>query len=1072
MLDTSFPSKSAALEALGDKVSERADDNAAMATLMSTVFDHLNTRELQQWARDEFERSAKTKEAVAKMLVRLYLDEDEAHREDDGDNADDRAIDQGEDDEGDSTLDLGDLEEKGDLADEVAGTFESNQVVEVAAASAEGCVDANLADFQQEAVDALERHFIREGGKAGILCLPTGGGKTRTALDWLFSAHIARGKRVLWITHRVDLLNQVHEEIRRLAWLLDKKRERFTISRYQGHHHDLTGDVVLASIQTLTRRKATAALVGRAGEVGVVCFDEAHRSVARKWRKALERVATGLNVPLLGLTATPFRASEQGTATLQSIYGFNPIYHRTFRDLIVNGFLARPIFMRQTMNSTKGFRVKASEVARANKMGDLPQELLGRLARDPKRNAEIVEHWASRRHLYGKTLVFACQIDHAEKLADLFRQQGADAACLHSKLDGDERMRRLARFKSDGMEVLVNVGILTEGANIPDTRTILMARPTMSEVLYLQMIGRGARGPRTVPGKNEFYVIDCVDNFERHGLKLATGQDVVGELGESCRKAPVTRKPRTEEENRTRRAAVAASRAWMSLRGFDPSQYRFWGELRWSAPKESERSAAVFMETLQAVEQAVKLVESAVATGSWRTAEAQATKLDEIGALRTTDWNRMIVDCKATRKPPELVPAEVAEQRAVQDQMSEQDQEAANAIAKLAQEILSLPGGMVQEHCQKIWPQLQDLFPNWQALFQQASDLSTYLSMARPVSEPTTSQEPSISDRVRPLVQLAMSIAKVDGHIHESEVSAVDSAVRRVFNLSEERRRGIVSPMIGEERTTPVDFETPARLLCQQSDRTTWQLVYDLLFWVALADGKIVPEEWEALARCAELLDVPREDFERDRQMWSRVDPAAPSPHPPGAKVCAVCGFVSEEEARFCGECGVMLPENTPESALVPDQSQAPTDAGDQPTASPAGHTVKALSVKQPFASEIARGEKFEEYRGRRTHHRGELLICASKVPTAIGPEGKPVPTGAAVALVEVLDCREDELEDFAWVLDNIRPVKPFPVTGQLGLFDVTLPDDFEIIGGPFMNPDPEGSHDDDSDGPMRTFRF
>ena len=117
-----------------------------------------------------------------------------------------------------------------------------------------------------------------------------------------------------------------------------------------------------------------------------------------------------------------------------------------------------------------------------------------------------------------------------------------------------------------------------------------------------------------------------------------------------------------------------------------------------------------------------------------------------------------------------------------------------------------------------------------------------------------------------------------------------------------------------------------------------------------------------------------------------------------------------------------------------------------------AGRTVKALSVRQPYASQIARGEKLEEYRGRRTHHRGELLICASKSPRLAGPDGLALPTGVAVALVEVVGCRETA-SGFAWVLDNIRPVQPFPVTGRLGIYEVTLPDELQLTGGPFRNP-------------------
>jgi hypothetical protein len=106
---------------------------------------------------------------------------------------------------------------------------------------------------------------------------------------------------------------------------------------------------------------------------------------------------------------------------------------------------------------------------------------------------------------------------------------------------------------------------------------------------------------------------------------------------------------------------------------------------------------------------------------------------------------------------------------------------------------------------------------------------------------------------------------------------------------------------------------------------------------------------------------------------------------------------------------------------------------------------MKALSVKQPWANMIAAGEKTIETRIWQTNHRGDLLIVSSKSP--------PIePAGFGVAIVRLVDCRamskRDELRAcsrlypgaFAWVLDNVRPVKPFPVSGKLRLYEVSVP--------------------------------
>lgn len=118
---------------------------------------------------------------------------------------------------------------------------------------------------------------------------------------------------------------------------------------------------------------------------------------------------------------------------------------------------------------------------------------------------------------------------------------------------------------------------------------------------------------------------------------------------------------------------------------------------------------------------------------------------------------------------------------------------------------------------------------------------------------------------------------------------------------------------------------------------------------------------------------------------------------------------------------------------------------------------MKALSVKQPWANLIAGGHKTIETRTWATKYRGELLICASKTVDTFMAEilsfTAPVigisPIGQALCIVDLVDCRPivkadspaawcpAELGSFAWVLENVRPIKPFPVKGQLGIFEV-----------------------------------
>lgn len=117
---------------------------------------------------------------------------------------------------------------------------------------------------------------------------------------------------------------------------------------------------------------------------------------------------------------------------------------------------------------------------------------------------------------------------------------------------------------------------------------------------------------------------------------------------------------------------------------------------------------------------------------------------------------------------------------------------------------------------------------------------------------------------------------------------------------------------------------------------------------------------------------------------------------------------------------------------------------------------LKALSLKQPWANMIASGRKTIETRRWPTDYRGPLLIVSSRTPNI-------PPAGYAVALVTLSDCRPmtktDESEAgcavypgaYAWVLNDIRRLKPFPVKGQLGIYEVSVEDDMLVfdIDGP-----------------------
>jgi superfamily II DNA or RNA helicase/uncharacterized tellurite resistance protein B-like protein len=838
-----------------------------------------------------------------------------------------------------------------------APRYRDYEEMPVAGAAALGCHDAQLADFQQQAVAALREHFGRRGSRAGILCLPTGGGKTRTALEWLLRDHVAAGRRVLWIAHRIDLLDQVHGEIARLRWLLEGRRERLAVSRYDGEHDDLRGDVVIASAQSLAARLPGPAELAAGGRpLGVVCFDEAHHAVAPETLKALARLRGAPAVPLLGLTATPFRASAEKTAELHRLFGAQPVFQKSFGELVRLGFLARPVFVRQRLRATEALELSDAERAAIERQGDLTPEVLGRLARDPARSREIVEHFAERAALYGKTLVFACSIAHAEELCALLREQGLRAGAVHCALEDEDRKARLERFRGGADDVLVNVGILTEGANVPDTRTVLMARPTMSRVLYLQMIGRGARGPRAVPGKDRFFVVDCVDNFGRHGVTLA-GQEVARELGLSVAEdLPVVRPaPQADVQRRIeqrRHAALALAAAWLRLAGLEDEQYSFFGELAWPRPDGSQRGVAVFLESVGAVEPAVALVREGVTTGRFGPAEEQGAVLDRMGALRATDWMDLVADCKATRRPPVLlaVPGLAP---------GDEDREAADLVAGIVRAGLERGAAEAQRRAAAFAsaPRVRGLFPDAAAFEREVLRLyDQMVTQAAPAAAPpaaapagappvgvtppvgvappagaappSSSVAPALSatvpaaavaatvlapevagpapalrwDEVEAMVALGLAVAAADGQVDEDERRALARGVARV----------VAAPAV-QDRIAALcraPAAAPVAAAAAGLSRLSWPALlalFDTLVRVAVADGRLAPSERTALAEIGAALGIPREEHERRLAWYVAVDPARPAALTPGITACAVCSAPAAAGARFCSACGAAI---------------------------------------------------------------------------------------------------------------------------------------------------------------------
>jgi superfamily II DNA or RNA helicase len=364
----------------------------------------------------------------------------------------------------------------------------------------------NLRPYQLAALQGQKdtwpgiRRALAEPPHSTLLVLPTGCGKT-VVFASLIAERVQRGERVLVLAHREELIRQgaqkIHDQLAAVRWPsvgIEKAAER--------SHGE---DVVVASVQSL--RGERLARFDR-GTFGLVVVDEAHHAPAVGYRNILEHFAPAHK---LGVTATPDRHDG---AALGKIFG-SVAFAYELRDAITDGWLSR---LSVYLVEIESLDLSAVHVHH----GDLDDTELGNAMEEPRCVAGVVKVAAEQ--CEGRpTLIFAATVRHAELLAaNLDDRLPGSAKVVLGTTPPDERKRTLRDFAEGRLRFVVNVGVLTEGVDIPCIGAIIMARPTKSRSLYAQMAGRGTR---LFPGKSDCLLLDITGNAGRH--KLVCGLDIL-----------------------------------------------------------------------------------------------------------------------------------------------------------------------------------------------------------------------------------------------------------------------------------------------------------------------------------------------------------------------------------------------------------------------------------------------------------------------------------------------------------------------------------------------------------------
>ena len=374
-----------------------------------------------------------------------------------------------------------------------------------------------LYDFQKDAIEELKKYFIKEDKDSGIMVMPTGSGKSRTSITFLVREMVSQGYQILWIAHRHMLLDQAADcfyKFAGLAKINNPDIHDYRISCISGEHMSIKmvdqPEIIVASISSICRNKPHLNRVLR--EKVMIVVDECHHTLAPTYRDTIEFIRNNRSgVKLLGVTATPVRATSKDSKRLMQLFDNHVIYDVSMANLIAKGILADPEFKRIETGEDFEPEITIDEGKMIQRYGELPESLVNKIAMSNSRNELIINEYLDNAEKYGKTLIFALNIIHCRFLFEELTKRGVKCGLVYSGKDDNSRV--IEQFKDGTLDVLINVNIMTEGTDVPDIQTVFLTRPIGSEGLLMQMIGRGMRG-RHAGGTETVNIVDFHDKWD------------------------------------------------------------------------------------------------------------------------------------------------------------------------------------------------------------------------------------------------------------------------------------------------------------------------------------------------------------------------------------------------------------------------------------------------------------------------------------------------------------------------------------------------------------------------------
>jgi DNA repair protein RadD len=382
-----------------------------------------------------------------------------------------------------------------------------------------------LKDYQFEvyfqALDNLKIDYSRF-----ILQMPTGSGKTRTAMEIITSfLNTYPDSSVVWLAHSTELCDQAAGCFLEVWPHVSTKSIYF--QRYFGPHKfsnsDAKVDFLCTSFQSAYALIANSPefLNSRLHRKRLIVVDEAHKVIAPTYKfvtQALQHEGT----QIMGLTATPGRTykefntedenSELAEYFFEKIISFNPKDKGAIEYLRDKGVLAHA--KSEVLKVNSDINLSSKELQQVSELFEIPASVLDKIGKNSIRNAEILAkiNQLVTSQTARSVIFFGTSVEHSVLICSLLKFLDINAEHVDGNTPRIARENIISKFKKQEINVLCNYEVLSTGFDAPKVDCVFLARPTASVVLYSQMIGRGLRGP-AIGGKESCLIVNVKDNF-------------------------------------------------------------------------------------------------------------------------------------------------------------------------------------------------------------------------------------------------------------------------------------------------------------------------------------------------------------------------------------------------------------------------------------------------------------------------------------------------------------------------------------------------------------------------------